>query len=878
LAAAGAVAAAYFIACGPLLPGSWFGRRLIAARVRFKDEGERRVALTAMADLRKLVLSSRNRIAPGQSYLGALRTYEKWMTSVTYKSSSGERFSEYLLSAVKMARAGIDIDLIFGEIIRRTLDQGVASLDKVKQVFGDMAMLAESTEGNNSDPLWSLLGTALELSGPHDVNAASSVLDAAKSYLGLSVLAQPISKVERRKKLRFLIDSLFPHFVRIAKQEKSNKINALNRLIVLAGELNLGRSGDSHEYIGRLGDVHSVQECRELLRSASAASLGFIQLAEAAHAKNLISDSALENMRTWEGEAYRRVHEQLRGEFEAAGDDAQLWKQINDAWYTHKAPGTAGVRGMCGLGTNRINEYTLGIFHLAHARAVADSAYNAIIQAHDPEFNSAREKKAVVLGGDSRYGSYDPATKTPGQYLKLEALINAAHGIRVYLYRLPASTPQLAWSVHELKVDDGHVLVSGAMSTASHNPKSDNGNKPYKPDGSQSTGAFADLLKKKTKEVTADELSRLEYAGMNILDHVDAAYEEAVKKGDIVLIGGENDSYRADEQYIQSVIEEGIYLDQKHFAVGTESEPGPLDLRNAKIVISPLYGVARYILEKVLERRGLRSEQIIWVEDEPNPEFPGVKGGKPNPESSDARLVALRKAVEANADLVLWSDPDGDRPAVAVKKNPRASVTDIADYLSLNGNAQLALLADYMIRELSQMDSGYLTMRGVRASAYQHLAKLLGLPGLGIHKTWMASTVVSGDLMKIIGRANGVGVFETLVGFKYIGDLIQKFVKIAQSKVRIRERAWHTRSKANRLTNMLFRSLAFLLGGEESLGVLTSDGPHDKDAISGLTWFVEILGRLNRHGVSFLKRLEEIYKKYGYFSEKMLTTGVEYGG
>jgi len=598
--------------------------------------------------------------------------------------------------------------------------------------------------------------------------------------------------------------------------------------------------------------------------------LEFETLAKTANTKGLLSDAALKNIQSWAGDAYRRTHLELNGQFRTAGEDKKKWQDIDNAWYTILAPGTAGMRGSRGLGTNRISEYTIGLFMVAHAQAVASAEYNGILEAHDSMFDGDTTKKAVVLGGDSRHGSYDPATKGPGPQLKLQALINVILGTKAYVYKMPVSTPQLSWSTHELEVDAGVRIVSGAMNTASHNPSSDNGVKPYKPDGSQSTGVFAKLIQEKASRVSAADLDGLNYQGLSILDNLDAAYERALRNRDIVLIGGQNDPYLADEKFIEKELEEAIHV------VGELFNSQKIDLTTAKIVISPLFGVSRHILEQILKRRGLRDDQIVWVQDEPNPDFPGVKNGKPNPETPDAREVALQKAVEVNADLILWTDPDADRPAVASKINPAQPAANVNDYVSFNGNQQLALVMDYLVREIKDFAQATQDV-SARSSGYEQKAKLIWD---NLTRVFAASTAVSGDLMKVIARANGINVVETLTGFKYIGDQVEIRSKAIQMKLGLTERKWQALSKAKKIELALKNSDLFIFGGEESLGALTSDGPHDKDAIAGVMWFVEILGRLNQQGTTLKDRLDEIYKQYGYFVEgfPMLTKGKVYGG
>ncbi len=631
-------------------------------------------------------------------------------------------------------------------------------------------------------------------------------------------------------------------------------------------------------YLGLL--KQSVENLRE--RSGEAVPVrsevrGFVALAENALKKRWISEAALANIRSWSGPEYARVHGQLDEELKAAGQDPKAWSKINDAWYTKVAVGTAGMRGTLGLGTNRISEYTLGSLMMAHALSVNDPAYTQIIEENYPEFRAKDLHRAVVIGGDSRYGSYDAQTKKPGRHIKLEALINVALGIKAYVFKSPASTPQLAWAVHELDVEPTDLLVSGSMNTASHNPLTDNGNKPYKIDGSQSTGVFSELMAKNLSNAGVTALNALTYDGLSVLENVDEAFARAVAKGDIRWVGGTDDdsyakdAYHADELFVQRELQEAIHTINGIF------DNAKIDLGNSRIVISPLFGVSRHILKKIIKARGLSEDQIVWVEDEPNPDFPGVKGGKPNPEEPKARLAALRKAVEVNADLVLWTDPDADRPAVAAKKDLTKKAVSTDDYVSFNGNQQLAILIDYLVRELKSLAAGHSLADDETRT---HLARQAAVIMSNIGKTFAAFSLVSADLPKMIARNAGMEVVGTLVGFKYIGDQIELRSKMIQKLAGITETEWQGLSNSRKLELGLQYSQAFIFGGEESLGALSSDGPHDKDALAGVMWFVEIMGRLRKDGLTLNDRLTEIYKTYSYFSERfpMLEKGKTYAG
>ncbi len=596
-----------------------------------------------------------------------------------------------------------------------------------------------------------------------------------------------------------------------------------------------------------------------------------LSLAKIAFEKKWISESSWKNIQEWAKPEYRIMHTEMDAQFKAAAEDPKAWTKVEDAWYTDVKIGTAGMRGTLGVGTNRINKITLGRLHFTHALMTASDQYNPLIQ---NIFDPSKQKKAMVIGGDGREGSYDPqglnlddgeykvALEQPGWIVKLRAMTAISQGVRAYVYRLPVSTPQVAYSTHTLDVDavdhQGYKIVTGAMDTASHNPSDNNGDKPYQWHGAQGAGDFSTLLGSFVPEATVSKMAELSYDGINILENLDAAFQRAVQKGDAVWIGGKEDPYKADEQFIESELEEAIHVIDRVF------DGRKIDL-NTKIVISPLYGTLRHILEQILEIRGLRKENIIWVESTPHPKFPGVKDNKPNPELPSARLVALQKAVEVDAELILWADPDSDRPAVAVKINPGKKAASMDDYRSFNGNEQLALVTDYMIREIKEIAADPKSSENEKAAA---IFKLAATINKHFGNSWVASTVVSGDLMKIIARANGVKVVETLVGFKYIGDQVQKRAAIIQKMIGMKESEWSKLSKQSQIELGLAHAEAFLFGGEESLGSLSGQGPHDKDAISGVMWFMELFGRLRKQGLTMVDRMNDIEKTYGVIKER----------
>ena len=616
----------------------------------------------------------------------------------------------------------------------------------------------------------------------------------------------------------------------------------------------------------------------------ASSSLEFISLAYKAQENGLLSKAALENIRSWQGKEYESARQELAKEFEAAGNDSAKWKEINDGWYRQAAIGTAGMRGKMGLGTNRINKFTLGRLMAAQAKVVKGEAYARML-VEKGVFDPSAVKPAVAIGGDTRRGSYDPDAKGPGEFIKLDALINVIMGVKPYVFRRPTTTPQLSWTVANLEVDEGYQIISGSINTASHNPKTDNGKKPYKYDGSQITGKFVEFLNQELESQTIAELAELEYKGINILKNTDEAFELALKNEDIKYLGRPvdrddftGDAYNADEKFIARELQQGMYINSSNGAFDRRE----INLTNAKIVVSCLGGGAKPILSDLLKLRGVKEEQVFWVQSNPDPDFSEVEGGKPNPELESARSTALQKAIEIDADIVFWLDPDGDRPAVAAKKNSNKKAESTDDYLSLNGNQQLAVVTEYIIRELQRSAEENKVedaprFKDIDSDLRWNAEMLLK----NKDKLRMAATVVSGDMMKVIARANGIKMIETLTGFKYIGDEIEKRSEYVRKLANIPYRDWQKLSYSEKLGHILrYGGEVILLGGEESLGLTTGLDMHDKDALSGILWLLEIFGRSRNQGVSLVQRLEGIYDTYGYYKEAfpMLQKGSQYSG
>lgn len=275
---------------------------------------------------------------------------------------------------------------------------------------------------------------------------------------------------------------------------------------------------------------------------------------------------------------------------------------ISDAFYKNLEFGTAGLRGVIGAGTNRMNVYTVG----QATQGLADYV------------NSIAENGTVAIAYDSRIKSEE--------FAKTTARVFAANGIKVYIYPELVPTPMLSFAVRRLKCDAGVVI------TASHNPAKYNGYKAYAPDGSQLGPDAADYVLSKMMSVDI-------FDGVKYCD-----YDEAVKEGKIEYIGED-----IVNEYLENVIAQRIEPDS--------------DLSDLRVVYSPLNGAGNKPVREVLKRIGVKNVFVVPEQEMPDGNFPTTPF--PNPEFKQTFECALELAKTANPDLLLATDPDSDRVGIA---------------------------------------------------------------------------------------------------------------------------------------------------------------------------------------------------------------------
>ncbi len=442
--------------------------------------------------------------------------------------------------------------------------------------------------------------------------------------------------------------------------------------------------------------------------------------------------------------------EETKKELESIKDNE---KEIEDRFYKELEFGTAGLRGVIGAGSNRMNKYTVG-------RATQGLA-NFILK-------EGTQEKGVAISYDSRHMSKE--------FSEEAALCLNANGIKTYIFDELRPVPELSFTVRQLK------CTAGIMITASHNPPEYNGYKVYWDDGAQ-------IIPPKDKQII-DEVNKTEFSQIKKMNK-----EEAIKAGLYIEIGKE-----IDDKFVDTL---------KSLVLNPEVIKKVQD--DIKIVYTPLHGAGNVPVQRVLKELGFTHVFVVPEQEKPDGDFPTVS--YPNPEDKNAFKLALELAKKVDADVVLATDPDSDRLGVYSKD-------DNGEYIAYTGNMSALLIAEY---ELSQKKE-----KGI-------------LPDNGAFIT----TIVSSDMAKAIAKAYGLKVFETLTGFKWIGEKIRQFEE------------QHTYS--------------YQFGFEESYGCLISPHARDKDGISAVMALCEATAYYKSKGITLWQQMLNIYKKYGFYKEGQIS-------
>ena len=447
--------------------------------------------------------------------------------------------------------------------------------------------------------------------------------------------------------------------------------------------------------------------------------------------------------------------EETKNELNAIKDNE---KEIEDRFYKELEFGTAGLRGVIGAGTNRMNIYTVG--------KATQGLANYIIKKQG-------EDRGVVISYDSRHMS--------PEFSKEAALILNANGIKTYLFDELRPVPELSFAVRQLH------CIAGIMITASHNPPKYNGYKVYWEDGAQIVPPVDKGIIEEVNKIT-------DYSTIKKISQ-----EEAEGKKLFNMVGKE-----IDEQYMETL---------EKLVLNPEVIKNEKDL---KIVYTPLHGTGNKPVRTILNRLGFENVYVVKEQELPDGDFPTVD--YPNPEDPKAFRLALELAKEKDADIVLATDPDADRLGVYAKDSKTG------EYKSFTGNMSGLLIAEY---ELSQKQE-----RNI-------------IPKDGV----LIKTIVSSNLADSIARNYNIKLIEVLTGFKYIGEQMKIFEETGSG--------------------------TYLFGFEESYGCLIGTHARDKDGIAAVMALCEAAAYYKNKGLTLWDQMINIYEKYGYFKEDLLSLTLE---
>lgn len=429
--------------------------------------------------------------------------------------------------------------------------------------------------------------------------------------------------------------------------------------------------------------------------------------------------------------------------------------EIIDRFYTDLKFGTAGLRGKIGAGTNRMNKYTVSLATQGLAQTIINKGQEAM-------------DRGVAIAYDVR--------KFSDEFAEIAARVLAANGIKSYLFDGIRATPILSYTVRRLN------CISGIVVTASHNPKDYNGYKVYWEEGSQILDDIADEI--------LEEIDKIgDFSNIKTMN-----YEEAIKKGLINIIGNE-----IDDEYTKALLNMSINDD--------------ID-KDVKIVYTPLNGTGNIPVRRVLRERGFTNIHVVPEQEAPDSNFTTV--GYPNPEDVKAFEYAARLGEKIGAEILVATDPDCDRVAIALNNG--------SGYTFLNGNQTGALLIHYI-----------LSARHEKGNLPKNAA--------------VVKSIVTGDLGTAICNKYEVKMFETLTGFKNICALANKWDETGEYE--------------------------FILGYEESIGYVYGTLVRDKDAVVSSMMIAEMTAYYKKQGKSILEVLEGVYSEYGYYNEKLISIVLE---
>ncbi|HRB22851.1 MAG TPA: phospho-sugar mutase [Ferruginibacter sp.] len=424
---------------------------------------------------------------------------------------------------------------------------------------------------------------------------------------------------------------------------------------------------------------------------------------------------------------------------------AEYENELTDAFYKNLEFGTGGLRGIMGVGTNRMNKYTVGMATQGYANYLKQCFGNDV---------------RVVIGHDCRNNSRS--------FAEITANVFAANGIKVYLFESLRPTPEISFAIRELKCQGGVVC------TASHNPKEYNGYKAYWDDGAQ-------MVPPHDKNVIAEV--------EKILNVADVQWNGGEKN--ITIIGKE-----MDEKYLAMV---------KGLSIYPEVCKAQQDL---KIVYTPIHGSGIMLVPQALAQLGFKNVHIVEEQSKPDGNFPTVQ--YPNPEETETMSIGLKKAEELNADILLGTDPDADRVGIGLKNNE-------GKWILLNGN-QTALLA------------------------FAYIIEARKAKGIAQPNDMVIKTIVTTYMIDEVAKKNEISCYNVLTGFKWISSMIKA-----------------KEGKEN-----------YVVGGEESFGLMIGNQIRDKDSVSAVALICEMVAYEKSKGRSIFDKLIDLYVEYGFYKESLV--------
>ncbi len=437
--------------------------------------------------------------------------------------------------------------------------------------------------------------------------------------------------------------------------------------------------------------------------------------------------------------------------------DADDTKELTERFYKDLEFGTGGMRSILGAGLNRINIYTIR----KASQAIAD-------EIHANHHNSA-ETARIAISYDSRRMSFELAKEAASVY--------AANGIHAYIFARLNPVPLLSFSVRY------HKANAGVMVTASHNPPAYNGYKVFWNDGAQVTPPNDESIINRYNSLS-------DFAALKYMD-----FDRGLEEGLIHWVGEDVEAAYHDAIYV-AAINPKLALERGH---------------ELKIVYTPIHGSALIPCTTALKRLGFTNVSVVEAQAKPDGAFPTVKS--PNPENPEALAMAVEQMKASSADIVMGSDPDGDRLGLAF--------VDQGQVIYLNGNQIGTLMLHYILENLKQQER---------------------LP----KDPYFVKTIVTTPLQETIASAYGVACENTLTGFKWICGRMNEI-----------ERTQPHRS--------------FLFATEESFGYLNHGNVRDKDGVSSVTLMAEIALWYKTKGMSLIQALDQIYSDFGFAYEHLLS-------